>query len=252
MPEKIEGRVTAVIPAFNEANHIKRVLDPLRHTPQLNEIIVVDDGSADDTAVVVAACRAADKRIQLISLPHNVGKGGAIMAGIQASSSDLLVLLDADLIDLRPSHILALVQPVQQRRCAMTLGIFRNGRQQTNLSHRYFYFLSGQRCLRWSAFGQFGHGHAATFHDTRWGIEMAFNLTAWQRGLRVQQVPWEGVSHTMRLEKMRGLRKYWTYVEMWADIGRLLLAQGVRPWLGNGRTARWKHPLTPDPINLSD
>lgn len=163
--------------------------------PQLSEIIVVDDGSVDDTAAIVRAYREADERIQLISLSQNVGKGGAIMTGIQASSSDLLVLLDADLIDLRPSHILTLVQPVQERRCAMTLGIFKNGRHQTNLSHRYFYFLSGQRCLRWSAFG-----HAA-FHDTRWGIEMAFNLTAWQRGLRVQQVPWEGVSHTMRLEK---------------------------------------------------
>jgi glycosyltransferase involved in cell wall biosynthesis len=247
MPEPNEGRMTAVIPAFNEANHIQRVLDPLRHTPQLSEIIVVDDGSADDTAVVVTACRAADERIQLISLPRNVGKGGAIMAGIQASSSDLLVLLDADLIDLRPSHLRALVQPVQQHHCAMTLGIFKNGRQQTNLSHRYFYFLSGQRCLRWSAFS-----HAAAFHDTRWGIEMAFNLTAWQRGLRVQQVPWEGVSHTMRLEKMRGVRKYWTYVAMWADIGKLLLAQGVRPWLGNGRTAHGKRPLTPGPITLSD
>ncbi len=247
MPNMNEGRITAVIPAYNEANHINRVLDPLCLTPQLSEIIVVDDGSVDDTAAIVRAYREADERIQLISLSQNVGKGGAIMTGIQASSSDLLVLLDADLIDLRPSHILTLVQPVQERRCAMTLGIFKNGRHQTNLSHRYFYFLSGQRCLRWSAFS-----HAATFHDTRWGIEMAFNLTAWQRGLRVQQVPWEGVSHTMRLEKMRGLRKYWTYVEMWADIGKFLLAQGIRPSVENGRAARWKRPLTPGPINLSD
>ncbi|MBK8905198.1 MAG: glycosyltransferase [Anaerolineaceae bacterium] len=240
MPEKNEARITAVIPAFNEAKHINRVLDPLSSMPQLNEIIVVDDGSVDDTAAVVRAYRAADERIQLVSLPHNVGKGGAIMAGIQASCPDLLVLLDADLIDLRPSHILSLVRPVQQRRCAMTLGIFKNGRQQTNLSHRYFYFLSGQRCLRWSAFG-----HSAAFHETRWGIEMAFNLTAWQRGLRVQQVPWEGVSHTMRLEKMPGLSKYWTYVEMWGDIMKFLLAQGVRQWVQNGRTASWKRQLTP-------
>lgn len=247
MPEKNEARLTAVIPAYNEAQHINRVLDPLCRMPQLSEIIVVDDGSVDDTAVVVQTYRKADERVKLVSLPHNLGKGGAIMAGIQASSTDLLVLLDADLIDLRPSHILSLVQPVQQRRCAMALGIFKNGRHQTNVSHRFFYFLSGQRCLRWSAFSQ-----TAAFHDTRWGIEMAFNLAAWQQGLRVQQVPWEGVSHTMRLEKMPGLSKYWTYVEMWGDIVKFLLRQGVRQWLQNGRTARWKRQLTPGQIHLGD
>lgn len=235
MPEENQARVTAIIPAYNEAEHIKRVLDPLCRTPLLEEIIVVDDGSVDDTAVIVSTYCRQDDRVRLISLPRNQGKGGAVMAGIQASHTDLILLLDADLINLRPAHVAALIQPVRQRQCAMTLGVFRNGRQQTNWSHRYFYFLSGQRCLRWSAFH-----HAAPFHDTRWGIEMAFNLTAWQEHLPVQQIPWEGVSHTMRLEKRSGLGKYWTYVEMWADILKFTAKYGIKQWRKNGRLPQLK------------
>jgi len=227
-------RASAVIPAYNEAEHIERVLVPLRDAPQLKQIIVVDDGSVDDTAAVVSAHHERDNRIQLVRLEHNVGKGGAVMAGIRASSNDLLVLLDADLINLRAEHVRALMQPVQQYRCAMSLGIFKNGRQQTNWSHRYFYFLSGQRCLRWSAFR-----HAVPFHKARWGIEMALNLVAWRRDLHVQKVPWDSVSHTMRLEKRAGLRKYWTYVEMWSDIIKFTVRHGLKLGAKNGRSAKW-------------
>jgi len=225
---------TAVIPAYNEAHHIERVLDPLSHVPQLKQIIVVDDGSVDDTAVVVEAYRAKDERVRLLRLERNRGKGGAVMAGIQASTTDVVVLLDADLINLRAAHISALMGPVQQHRCAMTLGIFRNGRQRTNVSHRYFYFLSGQRCLRWSAFH-----HTAALRDARWGIEMGLNLVARQQKLPVQQVPWEGVTHMMRLEKMSGPRKYWTYAEMWADILKISASYSLKLWAANGRSPKW-------------
>jgi len=238
---------TAVVPAYNEANHIQRVLDPLCSVAQLKHIIVVDDGSVDDTAVVVEAYAAQDDRVGLIRLEHNQGKGGAVMAGIQASATDVVVLLDADLINLRADHIRALMQPVQQRQCAMTLGIFRHGRQQTNVSHRYFYFLSGQRCLRWSAFR-----HTAGLRDARWGIEMGLNLAARQQKLAVQQVPWDGVTHTMRLEKMSGLRKYWTYAEMWADIVKFSASYSFKLWAANGRSPKWVRQFAHLPVKLSD
>ncbi|MCA9968823.1 MAG: glycosyltransferase family 2 protein [Anaerolineales bacterium] len=236
-------RATAVIPAYNEADHIERVLRPLSSIPVIQQVIVVDDGSVDDTAGVVCAYARHDARVQLVRLPQNVGKGGALLAGIHASSTDLVVLLDADLLHLRGAHVEALIAPVWQRRCAMTLGIFENGRQQTNLSHRLFSFLSGQRCLRWPAFQRTAALHASALDDTRWGIEMALNLVAWQQKLTVQHVPWDGVSHTMRLEKLPGPRKYWTYVEMWADILRCTATVGFRLWRENGRAPKRPRPV---------
>lgn len=247
MSDENRFRATAIIPAYNEADHIERVLRPLHGVPQLRQIIVVDDGSVDDTAGVVSAYRERDSRVRLVRLAQNQGKGNAIMSGIRASNNDLLVLLDADLLHLRSEHVLSLLRPVQQRRCAMTLGVFRNGRRQTNLSHRLFYFLSGQRCLRWSDFR-----HAAAFRDAQWGIEIALNLVARRRNLPVQRVPWEGVSHTMRLEKMSGLSKYWTYVEMWGDIFRFAALYGLRQMIKDSPPAKRIRQFAHRQITLSD
>lgn len=246
MPGQPAAQVTAVIPAYNEADHIERLLTVLRDVSQIKQIMVVDDASIDETAAVAARCQVADPRIRVIRLAKNRGKGGAIMAGIQASNPDLLLFLDADLLRLQAGHVESLIAPVREGTCAMALGLFKNGRRQTNWTHRIFYFLSGQRCLRWSAFR-----NAAAFADARWGIEMAFNLIAWQRDLPVAHVPWQGVTHVMRLEKMNGLSKYWTYVEMWADILKFMAKFGWKQWIVNGRSAKWMRQ-TRRQITLSD
>jgi glycosyltransferase involved in cell wall biosynthesis len=233
MPTPCSSQATAVIPAFNEEAHIENLLQLLLKVPALKQIVVVDDASTDKTAAIVSTYVRQDNRIQLVRLAENQGKGGAIMAGINASDPELLILLDADLLNLQPAHVEALVQPVAQGHCDMSLGLFQNGRLQTNWTHNIFYFLSGQRCLRWSAFKQ-----ATTFHNARWGIEMALNLVAWQRNLVVKHVPWNGVSHVMRLEKLNGFGKYWTYVEMWKDILTLSARFGWQQWRANGRAKR--------------
>ena len=65
-----------------------------------------------------------DARIQLVCLSANQGKGGAMLAGAQVSNNDLIVFLDADLIGLHPENVLALIEPVNNGKCSMTLGIF--------------------------------------------------------------------------------------------------------------------------------
>ena len=239
-------QATAVIPAYNEAPDIKNVLNPLQQVAAVQQIIVVDDGSTDDTSGVVDAYARAHTAtpIRLLTLDRNMGKGGALMAGIQASCSDLLLLLDADLHRLQPDHIDALMQPVRKRRAEMALGIFRKGRYQTNWSHRYFSFLSGQRCLRWPAFRRAAHLRPGALARSRWGIEVALNLIARQQNLTIHQVPWEGVTHTMRLEKMSGLKKYWTYIDMWTDILKFAIRFRLHLWATKRHTRAWRRQPT--------
>lgn len=213
-----ERPVTAIIPAYNEAQHIGTLLDVLCQVGVLSEIIVVDDCSTDTTAEIVRTYCHQNGRIRLVSLPFNLGKGGALAAGAQASKNDLLVFLDADLFDLQPRHILDLIEPVRSGVCNMTLGIFKGGRLQTDLSHRLTPFLSGQRCLRWSLFQ-----HTPEIVAARWGAEVALSLYARQNKLQIQIVPWRGVTHVMRPEKTRGLEGYWSHLRMWLDIGKYLL-----------------------------
>ena len=85
--------ITVVIPAHNEEKAIGIVLDELieilKELPC--EIIVVDDGSTDNTAKIVQ-----EKQVKLIQHTHNVGYGAAIKTGIKSAANDLILIIDGD------------------------------------------------------------------------------------------------------------------------------------------------------------
>jgi glycosyltransferase involved in cell wall biosynthesis len=88
--------LSIVVPAYNEARAISGVIAELRaaldQIPLQSEIVVVDDGSTDDTAAVVAALSG----VCLVSNPVNLGYGHSIMRGIAAAQGDLIAICDAD------------------------------------------------------------------------------------------------------------------------------------------------------------
>lgn len=93
--------LSIIIPAYNEARrlppHLGSVLSYLRaHYPAF-ELIVVDDGSRDDTAAAVRAALADEPRARLLAYQPNRGKGYAIRTGVLASRGAAVVFLDADL-----------------------------------------------------------------------------------------------------------------------------------------------------------
>jgi dolichyl-phosphate beta-glucosyltransferase len=93
--------LSVIIPAYNEAGrfgpHIPAILAYLGARYPAFELLVVDDGSTDQTAAVVQAAIAAEPRAHLISYQPNRGKGYAIRTGVLASHGDRVVFLDADL-----------------------------------------------------------------------------------------------------------------------------------------------------------
>jgi dolichyl-phosphate beta-glucosyltransferase len=101
MTEPHSADVTVVVPAYNESSRITSTLDRLRRdAPRLGilEVIVVDDGSSDDTAALVEAQAAKpDSRIRLLKLPRNQGKGAAVRTGVAEATGDYVIFLDADL-----------------------------------------------------------------------------------------------------------------------------------------------------------
>lgn len=209
MPEPI----TVIIPAYNEEKRIGQVLDVVVRAPLITHIVVVDDGSRDGTAEVVRRWQGRDLRIRLLRRERNRGKAAAIALGGQHAASDIVVLLDADLMGLQPLHVQRLIGPVRRRECAMTSGLFQNGRRSTDMTHRFLPFLSGQRCLRWSLFKE-----ALSSPSAGWSLETALNLHAWYYQYAVRRVPWQGVTHAMRPEKHPGLGGYVSHVTMWSHI----------------------------------
>jgi glycosyltransferase involved in cell wall biosynthesis len=102
----IKKNVSVIIPAFNEAENLGGVLRRIAELYPDYEIIVVNDGSTDDTASVAKDCGAI-----VYSHPYNTGNGAAVKSGIRIASGDILVLMDGDGQHL-PEDIEALVAPL--------------------------------------------------------------------------------------------------------------------------------------------
>jgi glycosyltransferase involved in cell wall biosynthesis len=195
--------IAAILPTYNEELNVSGVLDVLRATSILDEIILVDDGSSDRTVEILYQAAAVDRRIQVIRHDKNKGKGQAVFSGWAATTAPIILLLDADLKDLTPNHIHGLLAPVIDHRADMTLGIFRGGHINTDFSHWLTPFLTGQRGLRTELLKYVSREAAEGY-----GFEVALTVAAGQQNCRTRFVALKGVWHPS--SEFRSERGIWT------------------------------------------
>lgn len=186
--------VVAIIPAYNEGKTIGGVLRTLTQLKVLDEIIVVSDGSNDNTVSV-----AKNYNVRIIELDENQGKSKAILLGVQNSDAKTILMLDADLIGLTPEHVIALLNPVLSGDYDMSVGVFKHGRGATDLAQKLAPYLSGQRAINREFFEKL-----ELYHIKDYGIEMALTKIAEKDKVRVKQVELWDLTHVMKEEK-RGL-----------------------------------------------
>ena len=86
-----QSKISVIIPAYNEAETIGTLVSSIRSLYPDADIIVIDDGSSDNTADVANAAGA-----EVYSHPYNIGNGAAIKTGIRKASGDVLVFMDGD------------------------------------------------------------------------------------------------------------------------------------------------------------
>lgn len=148
---KTQSQISCIIPAYNERRNISQVLDVVCKIGWIDEIIVVDDGSTDHTPDLVA--NYGCPKLQLIRSKTNRGKGDALARGIKKARFSLLLLLDADLVGLKETHLLELISPVLFSKSArLSLGVFAisklNENAGTKIANRAIPAISGQRVIR--------------------------------------------------------------------------------------------------------
>ena len=83
--------VSIIIPVYNEADNIRNVIEDIKSLYPESEIIVINDGSTDDTGEIARQAGAI-----VYSHPYNIGNGAAIKSGIRIASHDILVFMDGD------------------------------------------------------------------------------------------------------------------------------------------------------------
>lgn len=213
-------RTAVIIPAFNEGDRLPAVLETVQRLPAEWELLVVDDGSRDRTAETVRGY----SRLKLIRLSENQGKGAAMCAGAAETSAEALIFLDADLRGLTPQHVLDLVAPVHAGEADMTIGLFRGGRGSTDFSHVISPWVSGQRAILRERFLSLEAAEAS-----RQGIELLLTRAARKYGWRVREVPWHGVTHAMKEEKLGLVAGHLARWKMYGEIARTWLEGLVRP-----------------------
>ncbi|MCS7241402.1 MAG: glycosyltransferase family 2 protein [Candidatus Caldatribacterium sp.] len=203
-----EKKTTAIIAAYNEERTIGPILDVLRKSPVIDQIVVVSDGSTDRTVEI-----ARSKGAEVVELLHNVGKGGALYRGLEYIRSDVVLLLDADLIGLNEKHVEALVMPVLSGEADVAIGVFEEGRLATDLAQRIAPFLSGQRAIRTDILQNIPDLEVA-----RYGVEVAINRYVRRNGVRVKLVKLPGLTHVMKEEKLGLVRGFRERMRMYWEI----------------------------------
>lgn len=118
-------KISVILPAKNEAEGLRRTLPALLEVVPGAEVIVVDDGSTDETAGVATAAG-----VRILRSPYSMGNGAAIKRGARAASGDVLVFMDAD-GQHDPAHILILLAKLGEG-YDMVVGA-RDGRGQASL-----------------------------------------------------------------------------------------------------------------------
>ncbi|ABR48831.1 glycosyl transferase, family 2 [Alkaliphilus metalliredigens QYMF] len=203
-------KATVIVPAYNEERRIKGVLEPICNTSLVREVIVVNDGSTDKTAEV-----ARQYNVSLVEMPKNMGKAEAIKQGLRQNTSGIILLLDADLIGLKSSHIADLILPLQKDDIDMTIGIFESGRWITDLAQKIAPNLSGQRGFKRELIGEIER-----LDMDRYNIEVAMSRLIKNKKLMTKKVLLKEMSHVTKEEKLGLCGGLHWRVKMYKDIIR--------------------------------
>lgn len=188
-------KVIALVPAYNEAERIGATVEAIALVPGVDRILVIDDGSGDDT--VQAARRAG---AEVLEMPTNSGKGAALDAGLARvrGDADVLALLDGDLGE-SASQLELLLAPVLEGTADMSvarfprpagkagfglvMGLARWGIRTLGGPFDAQAPLSGQRVLTRRAV------EVCTPFASGYGVEVALTIRALRAGLHVVEVP---------------------------------------------------------------
>lgn len=188
--------VSIVIPAYNESKTVENVINASKSLNYVDEVIVVDDGSLDNTAEVA-------ERSGAIVIKHtaNLGKGAALKTGLKYSKGDIVAFIDADLYNLTSSQIEKIIKPILDGKADITKTKFkRKAGRVTELTAKpllNFFFpelkfdqpLSGQFAAKKTFLNKIKF-------EEDYGVDVGIVLDADVRGMKIKEVDIGKIEHS--------------------------------------------------------
>lgn len=131
------GAIDAIVPAHNEESTVADVARALIQSGAFGRVIVVDDGSTDKTSEQAKLGGA-----EVVRLEKNIGKTGAMMAGVEQSTARDIAFFDADAVNMKPEYATALAGEYRKGGYAQVCGVLDHGIMNTSR------LATGQRIVR--------------------------------------------------------------------------------------------------------
>lgn len=198
--------VSVLIPAFNESNRIVDTIRGMENIKEIDEIIVVNDGSTDDTAD-----KAKKAGAKLVNIKNNSGKGKALKEGLKYVKNDVVAFIDAD-VGLTSREVIKLIEPVINGEADVTVARF----PKVNVKSGFGFVkrlakygvklltgcdfdstLSGQRVFKKEVLDKIKRFYSG------YGIEVGMTIDILKMGYKIKEVDVD-MTHSVTLRDLKG------------------------------------------------
>lgn len=221
------SRVIVAVPIYNEADRITDTIKGLKSVKAIDEILIIDDGSIDNTGQVIK-----ELDVSIINVPENQGKGNAMKIAIETMDYDYIAFIDGDL-GCSSIEVSKLIEPVVRDQVDFTIAKFEVSKIkggfgfvkglakmgvafytgiETNIS------LSGQRVYKRKVM------ESIEYIPTHYGVELAMTIQAIKNGYKFQEI---AVDMTHRYSD-RSLKGFLHRGRQFIDIFKTLLYMGFK------------------------
>ena len=192
-------KVTAVVPVYNEEKTVDGVLKTLTSSDKIDDIIVVDDGSTDNTPNIIRKFN-----VKIVTLKKNTGKGNAVRFTTRNIKSNVILFIDGDLIGLKEEHLDKLLKPIVHEGAAMVIGLRDKGNVIANMIMPHFPLTGGERAILTKVFMEIRKNPLIE----GWGLESVMNDYCKKKRLKVGKIKLDGMDHIGLQTKKYGIMAF--------------------------------------------